>query len=150
MMWLDCCLTRKSSNDCLRLIHANQRFTKEKNSMQSSTPPKSMRFVLLPLILFSFSLICYGQSGWSPELEMKVNAVGAVRVSPDARKVVYTVNSSVMTAEKSEFVSQIWVANTDGSEQVQLTYAEKSSENPQWSPDSKMIAFTSNRSGKTN
>ncbi|HVQ36379.1 MAG TPA: S9 family peptidase [Pyrinomonadaceae bacterium] len=81
---------------------------------------------------------------------MSVNAIGAVRVSPDGKKVVYTVNSAVMTPEKSEFVSQIWLANTDGSEQMQLTYSEKSSDNPQWSPDGKMLAFISSRNGKSN
>jgi dipeptidyl aminopeptidase/acylaminoacyl peptidase len=114
--------------------------------MQISNP----RNLMVTLVLFSLALVCNAQSRWTPELEMKVNAIGTVRVSPDGKKVVYTVNSAVMTSDKSEYVSQIWVANSDGSGQVQLTYAEKSSDNPQWSPDGKMLGFTSSRNGKSN
>ena len=102
------------------------------------------------VLLFACLTAVQGQKAWTPELELKVKAVGAVRVSPDGKKVVYTVSSPVMTADKSEFVTQIWLANTDGSDPVQLTYAEKSSDNPRWSPDGRMLAFTSGRSGKTN
>ena len=76
---------------------------------------------------------------------MKVRPVATVRVSPDGRRVAYAVTDTVMTADKSEYVSQIYVANADGSNPVQLTFVEKSSTNPQWSPDGQWLAFTSTR-----
>jgi dipeptidyl aminopeptidase/acylaminoacyl peptidase len=89
-------------------------------------------------------------TAWTPELSMKVKGVGGVRVSPDGKRVVYTVNEAVMAAEKSEYVSNLWMANADGSDSYQLTFSEKSSSNPDWSHDGKWIAFTSSRSGKNN
>jgi dipeptidyl aminopeptidase/acylaminoacyl peptidase len=87
---------------------------------------------------------------WTPELSMKLKGIGVVRVSPDGKRVAYVVSQAVMAPEKSEYLAQIHLANADGSDAVQLTYAEKSSTNPQWSPDSKWLAFTSSRAGKNN
>src|SRR6185503_4859212 len=82
---------------------------------------------------------------WTPEMQIKSRTVGAPRISPDGRRVVYTVSDAVMTADKSEFVTQLWLATTDGKENFQLTFNEKSSTNPKWSPDGNWIAFTSTR-----
>ena len=105
-----------------------------------------MRFVGIALLSFiCFVSMGIGQNAWSPEMQTKVKAVANVRVSPDASRVVYTVANEMMTADKSEYVNQIWLATADGKENLQLTFGEKTSTNPKWSPDGKWIAFTSTR-----
>jgi dipeptidyl aminopeptidase/acylaminoacyl peptidase len=108
---------------------------------------KSLSTLLALLVLFAATATA---QTWDPEMHLKFKAVGSPRVSPDAKKVVYTVNEAVMTADKSEFVTQIWLADIATKRNMQLTFGEKSSTNPKWSPDGNWIAFTSNRKDNKN
>src|SRR4051812_21546370 len=109
--------------------------------------------LVLALCSYSFSVLAKEQEmpdRWTPERMMQVKRIGAVQVSPDGKRVAYTVREAVMDGDKSEYLTHIFLANADGSETRQLTRGEKSCDDPQWSPAGETIAFISGRVGKEN
>jgi dipeptidyl aminopeptidase/acylaminoacyl peptidase len=81
---------------------------------------------------------------------MQVQPIGDVVPSPDGKLVAYTQSRAVIETEKSEIDTQIFVAAADGSQRTQLTRGEKSATAPEFSPDSRYVYFSSERSGKPN
>ena len=85
---------------------------------------------------------------WSLDDTLNTFEMPDVDVSPDGKKVVYTVSRTVMTDTQSASLAQIYCADIDGKNTVQLTKADAYCYGAQWSPDGKQIAFMSVQSGK--
>ncbi len=104
----------------------------------------------LALFLLTVSIVAGAEkpAEWTPELSMKVTAVGDVVPSADGRLAVWTQRRAIMEKEKSENLTHIFLGTADGSRTIQLTRGEKSATSPSFSPDGRFVYFSSKRSGK--
>ncbi len=84
-------------------------------------------------------------SGWTPEIMIQYRRLAVTDISPDGKWVAYTVSEPVMEESKSEFLTHIHMAGTDGKNDFQLTRGKKSCFAPRWSPDGRQLAFLSAR-----
>ena len=77
---------------------------------------------------------------------ISVKRAGGARISPDGRRVAFTVSEA--NWEENAFETEIWIASAEGGVPRQLTSAKGSSSSPEWSPDGTKLAFVSDRDGK--
>ena len=77
---------------------------------------------------------------------IKMHRVAEPRISPDGKWVAFTVSTPDMDANRG--VSNIWIVSTTGGTSQQLTQSGHDS-SPIWSPDGRMLAFLSARSGES-
>jgi dipeptidyl aminopeptidase/acylaminoacyl peptidase len=102
------------------------------------------RAPVLVLLLCGVSFASSSDS-WTPELSMKVRTVSDVVPSPNGDWLVYAETRTVMEEEKSETLTHLFLARSDGSRRLQLTQGDKSCTSPSFSPDGRFVYFLSGR-----
>src|SRR5262245_14731313 len=102
--------------------------------------------ITLVFALTLASLAIAGEKTPTIDQSLELKSAGGPRISPDGRYVAYQVQKT--NWEENAFETEIWIAVTSTGNRYRLNNAKKSSSNPQWSPDSKRIAFVSDCDGK--
>ena len=85
------------------------------------------------------------QTGWTPVSMVAYKRVTSPVISPDGKLVAYVVGKARMDADNSDFLTHIHLVSTDGKQNYQFTFGEKSCAKPQFSPDGQYLSFTSTR-----
>src|SRR3989304_4052969 len=60
-------------------------------------------------------------AGWTIDETMEVRSVDNIRISPDGRRVLFAVRTAVLSGDKGEYLTQIYSANADGTNERSLT-----------------------------
>jgi dipeptidyl aminopeptidase/acylaminoacyl peptidase len=103
-----------------------------------------MRTFSLSLLLAT-ALVAEPQK-FSMDHVFKLKTVGDPHCSPDAKWVAYTVTSVDVAGDKRD--TDVWMASTDGKQNMRVTTSAESESSPKWSPDGKYLSFLSSRPGK--
>ena len=87
-----------------------------------------------------------GRRGMVPQDLMRIAFVTDAQISPDGRRVAFVV--TVLSEERDEYLSNIWVVDTAGGEPRRFTTGPGRDTAPRWSPDGAWLAFLSEREAK--
>jgi dipeptidyl aminopeptidase/acylaminoacyl peptidase len=99
----------------------------------------------IPLLLLMFVAAQAQQAPFDVEALMKVQRIGDPQLSPDGRTVAFTVQSIDIPGNTRP--SHIYAVPLAGGPPRQLTKEGGRNERARWSPDSRQIAFISDRGG---
>ena len=84
------------------------------------------RFLIGIALLLLWTALGTADDVWTPEKMMTLKIPGGVAISPGGEWIAFTVTQAVMTEEKSEFLTHIWLSAADGSGYVQLVLYPRS------------------------
>jgi dipeptidyl aminopeptidase/acylaminoacyl peptidase len=105
-----------------------------------------------PLLLASAAILSAQKRPFDFNAMMTLKRIADPQISPDGQWVAFSVQTVDVVANKKPV--QIWIVPLDGGAQSgnaprQVTRDGDDNERPRWSPDSKRIAYVSNRTGSS-
>lgn len=118
---------------------------REDTERQASTAKHYNDRMKVVAVAVAFVFCASGQKQpFTVETLMKVVRISEPQLSPDGSKIVFTAERP--DVEKNTRPKQIYTAPVAGGLPVQIT-TEGTNQRPRWTPDSRRIVFTSNRTG---
>jgi dipeptidyl aminopeptidase/acylaminoacyl peptidase len=102
---------------------------------------------LLIFLLFASTAVLAQKRAFDANALMELKRIGDPQISPDGKWVSFTVQTVDVAANTKP--SQIWIAPLAGGTPRQLTHEGEANQRARWSPDSKRIAYISDRGGSS-
>jgi dipeptidyl aminopeptidase/acylaminoacyl peptidase len=82
-----------------------------------------------------------------PDDVYRLQSVIALEISPDGRRIAYTIE--IADRETDGFRDEVWIANAEGDDARRLCRAEDNCSSPKFSPDGSRLAYLSDRKNGT-
>jgi dipeptidyl aminopeptidase/acylaminoacyl peptidase len=105
------------------------------------------RWLIFTLTLASSAIVFAQKKPFDSAAMMELKRMSDPQISPDGKWVTFTVQTVDVAANKKP--SQIWIAPLAGGTPRQITHDGEANQRARWSPDSKRIAYISDRGGSS-